>query len=461
MARLLFLSRWIVQRSGRFDAAYYLEEYPDVAASGVNPLAHYCAHGWREGRRPGPEVHPGCIAAGPIGRRFSRWNPVVVWMLVGRWLCWPLAWHLEQEDLVRRSPAPHSASQSALSVAIILHEATRTGAPIFALRLVRWLRRAYGCEPLLVLLDEGSLTQQFITEFPCLPLFALRRSERAQALQCALAGVDLVYLNSLAALDARAWFDGYHGPLVLHAHESGQGLALYADALAAIAPERPFVVAVNADSGSELGALLGVHVEIVPPAIETRSTGLDKRPRRRLVVGCGTMSHRKGADMFCRVAAALRQASGAEVEFLWLGGPGDVDMVALSQELGVEGSIRLPGEVADPLADFRQAAVFLLPSREDPFPLVALEAAFCGLPTVCFDTMAQGVGTWVSQGAGHMVPAFDIEAMAAAVLSLLDDPEQWGAASQAAIVAAACYDIEAIGPRISAVIERAAGRPLA
>ena len=37
-----------------FDVAWYLERYPDVKRAEVNPLDHYAAHGWREGRDPGP-----------------------------------------------------------------------------------------------------------------------------------------------------------------------------------------------------------------------------------------------------------------------------------------------------------------------------------------------------------------------------------------------------------------------
>lgn len=39
-------------RSGTFDAAYYLEQYPDVAASGIDPLVHFARHGARENRNP-------------------------------------------------------------------------------------------------------------------------------------------------------------------------------------------------------------------------------------------------------------------------------------------------------------------------------------------------------------------------------------------------------------------------
>ncbi|HZU51292.1 MAG TPA: hypothetical protein VE968_05375 [Sphingomicrobium sp.] len=37
-----------------FDASWYLETYPDVAASGIDPAVHYLEFGWREGRDPGP-----------------------------------------------------------------------------------------------------------------------------------------------------------------------------------------------------------------------------------------------------------------------------------------------------------------------------------------------------------------------------------------------------------------------
>ncbi|WP_193143413.1 glycosyltransferase family 4 protein [Meridianimarinicoccus sp. MJW13] len=41
-----------------FDAAYYLSKYHDVRASGVDPLEHYMAYGWREKRRPNGWFNP-------------------------------------------------------------------------------------------------------------------------------------------------------------------------------------------------------------------------------------------------------------------------------------------------------------------------------------------------------------------------------------------------------------------
>ena len=43
-----------LKNSGLFDAAWYLEHYPDVAAAGVDPAFHYLKAGADEGRSPGP-----------------------------------------------------------------------------------------------------------------------------------------------------------------------------------------------------------------------------------------------------------------------------------------------------------------------------------------------------------------------------------------------------------------------
>lgn len=45
----------VLKQSGLFDGKWYLEQYPDVAADGMDPVEHYVHHGAAEGRNPGPE----------------------------------------------------------------------------------------------------------------------------------------------------------------------------------------------------------------------------------------------------------------------------------------------------------------------------------------------------------------------------------------------------------------------
>lgn len=44
----------LLEQSSLFDRDWYLETYPDVATSGIDPALHYLETGWREGRDAGP-----------------------------------------------------------------------------------------------------------------------------------------------------------------------------------------------------------------------------------------------------------------------------------------------------------------------------------------------------------------------------------------------------------------------
>ncbi len=50
----LVAEMWTIRRARLFDASWYLQRYPDVAASGLGALEHFCRYGWRRGRDPGP-----------------------------------------------------------------------------------------------------------------------------------------------------------------------------------------------------------------------------------------------------------------------------------------------------------------------------------------------------------------------------------------------------------------------
>ncbi len=75
---------YAVRNSIFFDAAFYSNEYPDVEATGTDPVLHYILHGGFEGRNPGPyfssskylDENPDVVAAGV--------NPLVHYELNGR-----------------------------------------------------------------------------------------------------------------------------------------------------------------------------------------------------------------------------------------------------------------------------------------------------------------------------------------------------------------------------------------
>jgi glycosyltransferase involved in cell wall biosynthesis len=112
--------------------------------------------------------------------------------------------------------------------------------------------------------------------------------------------------------------------------------------------------------------------------------------RRPLVVMCGTASRRKGADIFADLAAELPEAN-----FVWIGpwtadeGATQVDWVDTKHEASkregyAPGNLYFTGPVFNPYPWFRAADIFFLSSREDPNPLVAIEALALGKPVVSF-----------------------------------------------------------------------------
>lgn len=176
-----------------------------------------------------------------------------------------------------------------------------------------------------------------------------------------------------------------------------------------------------------------------------------------LVIGCGTASWRKGADIFVQLARAVARERGPAY-FVWVGGTlavwekfqfdHDVRLADLSDR------VRFTGEVANP-ADYVAAAdVFALTSREDPYPLVCLEAAALGKPIVCFAD-AGGIPEFVEEDCGYAVPYLDVSAMAQRVIELLDSPERRGAMGEAARrKVTERHDVSMAAPRIAEIIER-------
>ena len=140
-----------------------------------------------------------------------------------------------------------------------------------------------------------------------------------------------------------------------------------------------------------------------------------------LIVGGGTASWRKGTDLFIHLARAVCQRR-SRAYFAWIGGGSTWEFEHDVRVCGLAERIRFTGAVVKP-ADYLAAAdIFVLTSREDPYPLVCLEAAALGKPIVCFEG-AGGAPEFVEEDCGFVVPYLDIMEMADRVVSLLDSPD--------------------------------------
>lgn len=151
-------------------------------------------------------------------------------------------------------------------------------------------------------------------------------------------------------------------------------------------------------------------------------------PSNTVVVGaCGSMIWRKGIDLFIQVARkVLKQEKDVPVYFLWVGGQkGSGPFIQYERELellGLTKRVLLTGEVSNVHDYYAAMDIFLLTSREDPFPLVNLEAATHSLPIICFRDSG-GSEEFVDDSNGAVVEFADVDAMVNSTFGLLRNEE--------------------------------------
>jgi glycosyltransferase involved in cell wall biosynthesis len=164
---------------------------------------------------------------------------------------------------------------------------------------------------------------------------------------------------------------------------------------------------------------------IIPNAIRGRSFvgGTNARSNEPIILGIGRLARQKGFDLLLRAFAKTGLAdNGWRVVIL---GEGE-DRKALSQlsdELGVSGSVEMPGHVTDVSGWIARSRIFALPSRYEGFPNALLEAMQLGTACVSFDCPS-GPRDLIEDGLnGLLTSAEDVDALAGALRQLaLDQP---------------------------------------
>ncbi len=153
-------------------------------------------------------------------------------------------------------------------------------------------------------------------------------------------------------------------------------------------------------------------------AIEARF-GLDADDR--LIVGAGTLTPRKGPDLFFAAAAsAVKKYNGpGRLIFVWLGeGEMHSSLLERTRAEGLEGQLFFPGATPDPLPVFRRATALMVTSTEDPYPRVAIEGAAMGAQILAFEGGGGAVDLIRDLAAGAVIDGFDAPAMGARACQL-------------------------------------------
>lgn len=327
----------------------------------------------------------------------------------------------------------------------ISHDATRTGAPILLLNLIRILRTSGYEISTLVKRADGPLLNEFVAASRCHDIFYRERpsSILARAVD-SLLGFNSFNIPSRDLLDAdmvisNTITNGDVLPLIRK--RSQARLVTYVHELAVAS--KTFTTTRELDCVIECSDLflapsnvvrnfLIEELNVSPASVhllnyyvpaEFSGDGRKMNADTFTVGGCGTADWRKGFDIFILIAKRVAE-SNANIRFRWKGIPTSSDMWQKARhdikKLGLTDRIKLQPSAADTSEFYKTLDVFVLPSREDPYPLVVLEAAAAQVPTVCFD-QAGGAVEFVEADAGKIVDYLSVDKMSDAILAYYND----------------------------------------
>jgi glycosyltransferase involved in cell wall biosynthesis len=408
--------------SSSFDPEYYGERHSDITQAGISYLLHYIRHGKFEGRRP-------VSVASQLTFDRSRLDP-------------------------KRE-----------TVLIVSHQASRTGAPILAYNIAVQLRRRYNVVALL--LAGGELVPAF--EACCSAIigpleYADWHPAEVTFLTRRLADVFSISYAIANSIETRTFIPALATamiPVVTLVHEfasytkpkgvMGEALDWSTQVVFSADITEESAMKEHPTLSSRKINVLAQGRCIVPQShIQKLPAGYAQNIREMIrpkgaddaliVLGCGTVSIRKGVDIFLSCAAAtLALNPKRPVRFVWIGQGYDpirdsTYSTYLAEQIersGLEDKIAIIDEIPDLETAYSSCDVFLLSSRLDPMPNVAIDAAFHGRPIICFEK-ASGIAQLLKKDPilkDCVVPYLDTHSAACAIANLANDKTTYASMS--------------------------------
>jgi len=378
-------------------------------------------------------------------------------------------------------------------ILFISHDATRTGAPIVFLHQLKWLRENTNIEMCFLLLDGGPLIPDFealgrtwlwkVSSPP--PTFSQRVINRATGLfkktpsqrdivlkELDSGQFDMVYSNTVASHEVGMLLKKrWNKPWISHVHEMPFSIrSFYANSLRPdVMDEVDRMISVSKSCKRLLQEnfdLKNTPVDLVYECVPTSEMKKPLRTREEVklswglknefvVGGSGVMSWRKGIDLFIEISRIIQNSSASqEIRFVWVGAI-KKDVVEgyryECMQLGIAPSIIFTDATSDPASYFQAFDAFALTSREDPFPLVALEAAALKKPIICFENSG-GIPELIEHQGGTVVPYLDIKSFADQIIKWASDRNSASTIGESAYQEVQRYDVKNVAPQVLEII---------
>ena len=377
-------------------------------------------------------------------------------------------------------------------ILFISHDASRTGAPIVFLHFLRWFKQNTDIPFRIILKKGGELESEFSELAPTLVFEQKLKNGIYDRIKRRLIphdpalrlkkwlgdfNIGLIYSNTATNGNLLELLSFLDCPVISHIHELEYVIQYFGlESFGKTQKHTTHYIACaeavkdNLITNHKIPSIDITVIHEFIPIISTEFNSRDK-PKKILygelklqnnvfIVGAsGTTDWRKGVDLFIQLAYTVkRKDKDAEIQFVWVGGQCEgIQHFALEQDIlkaGLTNIVHFIGSKPNPLDYFSGFSLFALMSREDPYPLVCLEAASLGKPIICFD-QGGGEPEFVEDDCGFVVPYLNLDAMADKILELYQDKHlclQLG--QNAAKKVGDRHDIEITAPEILEVIKQ-------
>lgn len=349
----------------------------------------------------------------------------------------------------------------AVDILFVSHNASRSGAPLILLNLIRELKSRGGYNIFILIVERGDLVQEFEKLGKTFVLYEsisfvdkgmftrtfqrLKYYIRGNHILSQLPKQGIVFLNTIANGHLHRKLVSPERSFFTYVHEMEYSIRAVTDSssLSTVLKQSDHFFSGSLAVAHELQQKFGVSgdkisnvyscLEIDGPEYrdQGRSSTLFKKnhglKEGAFIVGCaGNSEWRKGFDFFhALVPLYLYMYPDSNAVFVWKGysaiGRNTFYEQYDYQKTEFLNRVVLLEHDKKSLETISAFDVLVLPSREDPFPLVVLEAAAFGIPTVCFRN-AGGIPEFVLGDAGISVEYGDLFNMAQGIRKLEQDP---------------------------------------
>lgn len=328
---------------------------------------------------------------------------------------------------------------------VVSHEASYTGAPILLLHLMHLLKQKKDFEFKIIIARGGPLVHAFkelgdvVVLKPSdyskrnhlqkiIPFITSRLKLLYAIISCA--SIDFILLNSITNGFSASYLRFCRKPMLVYVHELESVRQLfrvsfdlvpvlkYADLF--LCPSnavREFVASIKPDA-----KFAPLNYYFPTPVKVAKLDVIDADEKVIRICGVGIASPRKGTDLFIEVAAHVCKANHL-IHFDWIGGFASDDLEneykAKVTYMGLSNALTFRSQLTPNYAKLLYADydLLFLSSREDPYPLVVLEAAQMSKPSLVFDGCG-GITDFTDTQTGYVAKKLDIEDAANIILGL-------------------------------------------